>query len=205
MGISTEKTNNKKYKIGDKVYIEAEVSNIISGPLHCYNLRNKEGNIDDFFSEEELTSEEDLLNVKMLPEEVWEIAKKITLPSAYGGYSAYKLEKVFGTSIVRQILNNFTPQECKQKIEEYEYNNTFNPSDVIQFGVSYENDGIVVNVHGDKDELNNCDTLPILTSNGEIVFVERKLCRKTGQQMNFEHTFESFELQREKVNYGEAD
>lgn len=186
----TEETK-LKFKVDDEVYIKAKIVSIENSEEDCYELCHKSSWL-GWYKEEELAD----VKQNMSPEEVWEIAKSITCNTSANALKSEELEKIFGYNNPTRILNNFTPQQCKEKIDEYIYNNVFNPSDIVQFGTSYEHDGIIVDICGDKDELANSKTLPILISSGEIVFVEKNLCRKTGQRMNFENTLKEFEIQR---------
>lgn len=66
--------------------------------------------------------------------DAWDLVKKIYLAECNGGYSCKKCDEVFGTCSMRDIFNNFTPQEALAKLEAYEREQAdIKVGDVVRF------------------------------------------------------------------------
>lgn len=113
-----------KYKVGDEVLVKGNFSGI-----------SKNGNCIIETDEFEFFTEKD----KVIPvpdmtaEEAWEIAKKILLYPAHGGFNATELEEIFGRT---EHLWELTPQQAKAKIEAWEAENEIKVGDEVEMTYS---------------------------------------------------------------------
>jgi len=168
-----------KYKVGDKVFLEGEVTKIEKDNIpYPYGIRIAK-NVEFMFCEEEMISKtyEDGLN------DAWELARKIEnkldIPTAREIFDAYR---------IADILDNFTPQETLAKIEAYEESKAIKVGDVVRFKDS-KTEVLITSV---KEELNG---IHIQTDEyGKIGDVHSCICRKdvekTGKHLDIEHLLE---------------
>ena len=142
------------YKVGDEVLVKAK---IIAGVRRYFGVEI-EGNRFDVCETNIITAPD------MTAEEAWEIAKKILLYPAHGGFNATELEEIFGRT---EHLWKLTPQEAKAKIEAWEASKEIKVGDVVNvcgdigvvtsFGTDGDSihviysDGIVNSYRKDKD------------------------------------------------------
>ena len=143
-----------EYKVGDEVLVKARITSVFST---AYTADCSCGN---FY----LKNEDILQEPQMNAEEAWEIAKKILLYPAHGGFNATELEEIFGRT---EHLWELTPQEAKAKIEAWEASKEIKVGDVVNvcgdigvvtsFGTDGDSihviysDGIVNSYRKDKD------------------------------------------------------
>lgn len=144
-----------KYKVGDEVLVKAR---IVEDSVFGYGLKTYDNII---FNEKK---DEVIPVPEMTAEEAWEIAKKILLYPAHGGFNATELEEIFGRT---EHLWELTPQEAKAKIEAWEAEKEIKVGDevdicgdkgiVTSFGTDGDMihviylDGIVNSYRKDKD------------------------------------------------------
>lgn len=116
-----ERMKMSKYKIGDKVYLECEVSKIDMSD-NTYRLKY-EDYMDEHSSTYSVTDKvlhpADESYSKGL-NDAWELAKKIIIQPDDGGYTAQELEELFRTIVPSEVFAAFTPQEALAKVKEYE-------------------------------------------------------------------------------------
>ena len=149
-----------KYKVGDEVLVKAR---IINGTRRYFGVEIEDNRFD--------VCEDDIVPVpKMTAEEAWEIAKRICT-SDYDGcdnvFSRNDLNEIFGNPDYSKIMNSFTSQEAKAKIEAWESEKEIKVGDevdicgdkgiVTSFGTDGDMihviylDGIVNSYRKDKD------------------------------------------------------
>lgn len=105
-----------KYKVGDEVLVKVRIHHIVNQetdlPYEVKEINNgKIGPRTIWIGEEDIQP-----YPQMTAEEAWEIAKKILLYPAHGGFNATELEEIFGRS---EHLWELTPQQAKAKIEAW--------------------------------------------------------------------------------------
>lgn len=143
-----------EYSVGDEVMVKAKITSVLGT---AYTADCSCGN---FY----LKNEDILHEPQMTAEEAWEIAKKILLYPAHGGFNATELEEIFGRT---EHLWELTPQEAKAKIEAWETEKEIKVGDevdicgdkgiVTSFGTDGDRihvlylDGIVNSYRKDKD------------------------------------------------------
>lgn len=143
-----------KYKVGDSVMVKAKITSVLGT---AYTADCSCGN---FY----LKNEDILHEPQMTADEAWEIAKKILLYPAHGGFNATELEEIFGRT---EHLWELTPQQAKAKIEAWEAEKEIKVGDevdicgdkgiVTSFGTDGDRihvlyfDGIVNSYRRDKD------------------------------------------------------
>ncbi len=64
-------------------------------------------------------------------EDAWELAKKLWLPTSYGGMDSEEVMKIFGCDYYA-ISKLYTPQEALAKLEAYEKSKEINVGDVVE-------------------------------------------------------------------------
>lgn len=107
-----------KYKAGDEVLVRARIMDINYSCKHQYKVKSADNYSPDDMAKHIYIREEDVLPVPdMTAEEAWELAKKILLYPAHGGFNATELEEIFGRT---EHLWELTPQQAKAKIEAWE-------------------------------------------------------------------------------------
>lgn len=166
-----------KYKVGDKVLIEAEIKeNARAGAYKIdmlLGIRNLWINENDIQGKAK-TYEEGL-------NDAWELAKKITL-NAEDDFSCDQVEEIFGRDSFC-VLGELTPQEALAKIEAYEESKAIKVGDVVyaddepgSFGVvtwKYNNGIYVMWDDGSCGDETNIEEL-----------------HKTGRHIDIEHLLE---------------
>lgn len=150
-----------EYKVGDEVLVKVR---IVEDSVFGYGLKTH-NNI--LFTEEK---DEVIPVPDMSAEEAWEIAKRICT-SDYDGcdnvFSRNDLNEIFGNPDYSKIMNSFTSQEAKDKIEAWESEKEIKVGDevdicgdkgiVTSFGTDGDMihviylDGIVNSYRKDKD------------------------------------------------------
>ena len=129
-----------KYKVGDKFLQDIEVARIVENDTCPYKMLPDGGGWSES-ALDELSRPDD-----MTAEEAWEIAKKITCPKTFGGFSADDAENIFGTFSNFDIMSRFTPQQVKAKIEAWEAERDIKVGDIVKGGV--DQPGIVAFIDG---------------------------------------------------------
>lgn len=112
-----------KYKVGDKFLQEIEVARIVENDQCPYKMLPDGGGwsemaLDDLRRPDDMTAEE-----------AWETAKKILLYPQHGGFNAAELEEIFGRT---EHLWEFSPQEAKAKIEDWEAKREIKVGDIVK-------------------------------------------------------------------------
>lgn len=106
------------YKVGDEVLVKAVINDICVGKVHPYEVKAADNPRCGSSARVIYVREEDVLPAPtMTAEEAWDIAKKILLYPAHGGFNATELEEIFGRT---EHLWELTPQQAKAKIEAWE-------------------------------------------------------------------------------------
>lgn len=121
-------------------------------------------------------NEEDVIPVPdMTAEEAWEIAKKILLYPAHGGFNTTELEEIFGRT---EHLWELTPQEAKAKIEAWEEEKEIKVGDEVDV---CGDKGIVTSFGTDGDALH------VLYFDGIVNSYRRdKDVKKTGRHIDID-------------------
>lgn len=142
------------FNVGDKVYLECEVKGRGRGKdrndnIYLLKYRNRCGDEyeTDFVTGDILHTTDDY-NKGL--EDAWELAKKIILPTFYGGYSSGELQNIFGYRSPESVLKAFTPQEALAKVKAYDNKmNSIRVGDVVTVkgGIS-DFESIVTKVSG---------------------------------------------------------
>ena len=114
-----------EYKVGDDVMVKAKITSVFGA---AYTADCSCGN---FY----LKNEDILHEPQMTAEEAWEIARRICT-SDYDGYdnvfSRNDLNEIFGNPDYSKIMNSFTPQEAKAKIEAWETEKEIKVGDIVR-------------------------------------------------------------------------
>lgn len=109
------------FKIGDKVYLECEVSEKDMSD-DTYRLEYKDYSvgysITDFVKDDVLHTPDEAYNRGL--NDAWELAKKIVLPDHLGGYTVDELKDIFDKITFASLMNTFSPQEALVKVKAYE-------------------------------------------------------------------------------------
>lgn len=137
------------FKVGDKVYLECEVSEKDRSD-NTYRLKYK-----DWTNEYSTTVfvKNDVLHPVNEPynqglNDAWELAKKIVLPDHLGGYTVDELKDIFDNNTFAPLMNTLTPQEALAKVKTYEEeHNEIKVGDVVTVRGSIL-EGIVTRVDG---------------------------------------------------------
>ena len=152
-----------EYKIGDEVLVKAK----LAGCKSSARIMLK------FDRTELFANEEDVIPVPdMTAEEAWEIAKKILLYPAHGGFNATELEEIFGRT---EHLWELTPQEAKAKIEAWEQEIKIRVGDVVDHNGEI---GIVTNTDDTEGFYN------VLYGNGSTSAHDRRNLKKVGRHID---------------------
>lgn len=111
-----------KYKVGDEVLVKVQ---IVEDGLFGYGLKTTDGIL--------ITVKKDgvIPIPDMTAEEAWEIVRKIIYEVSDGGMTLDELRSVYGTSDYQEILNHYSPQQAKDKIEEWEAEKEIKVGDVV--------------------------------------------------------------------------
>lgn len=130
-----------EFKVGDKVYLECEVSEKDRSD-NTYRLKHKdwanEYSTTVFVKNDVLHPVDEAYNKGL--EDAWELAKKIVLPDHLGGYTVDELKDIFGKNTFASLMNTFSPQEALAKVKAYEEeHNEIKVGDVVKLkGTSHE-------------------------------------------------------------------
>lgn len=151
-----------KYKVGDEVLVKAK---IIAVSRRYFGVEIEENCFD--------VREDNIVPVPdMTADEAWEIAKKILLYPANGGFNSTELEEIFGRT---EHLWELTPQEAKAKIEAWEAEKEIKVGDFVEF----------------EDEI-FCVTSLVgeyccgIDVNGYVYSANKKDTKKTGRSIDIE-------------------
>lgn len=120
-----------EYKIGDKVYLECEVSDEDKDNTYELKYRNWHGDeeLTNFVTVDVLHAPDELYNKGL--NDAWELVKKIVESPNKGGYKADELAEIFGISD-KPVLDAYTPQEALAKVKAYEEHNEIKVGDVVR-------------------------------------------------------------------------
>jgi hypothetical protein len=122
-----------EYKIGDKVYLECEISDRdLSDNTYGVNYYDyyKVARTAYWVKSEQLHPTDESYNKGL--NDAWELAGKILIDSDDGGYTIKELEKIFGTVFPGAVFADLTPQEALAKVKEYEERNEIKKGDVVK-------------------------------------------------------------------------
>ena len=124
-----------KFKVGDKVYLECEVKKKdMSDNTYVLKYRNLHGgeNFSYYVANDVLHPADDTYDKGL--NDGWELAKRITLMKADGGYSCEELENIFGYRNPEFIFKAFTSRVALAKVKAYEEErNEIKVGDVVRF------------------------------------------------------------------------
>lgn len=151
-----------KYKVGDEVLVKAR---IINGDRRYFGVEIEDNRFD--------VCEGYVFPVpEMTAEEAWEIAKKILLYPAHGGFDDTELEEIFGRT---EHLLELTPQQAKAKIEAWEQEKKIRVGDVVDHNGEI---GIVTNTDDTVGFYN------VLYGNGSTSAHDRRNLKKVGRHID---------------------
>lgn len=153
------------YKVGDEVLVKARIASVFS---KTYTANCSCGH---FY----LKNEDILQDPQMTAEEAWEIAKKILLYPAHGGFNATELEEIFGRT---EHLWELTPQQAKAKIEAWEAEKEIKVGDEVDI---CGDKGIVTSFGTDGDRIHVLYLDGIVNS-----YRKDKDIKKTGRHINID-------------------
>lgn len=97
------------YKTGDEVLVKARIIRSYGKGKYITEI-----NEDGYYKTFDCKENDIFPYPSMTAEEAWEIAKKILLYPAHGGFNSTELEEIFGRT---EHLWELTPQEAKEKIK----------------------------------------------------------------------------------------
>ena len=167
-----------KYKVGDEVFVRCKIINVYPGSTVPYEVVRTKCNPGFEKPLYILAGDEDI--VDMSADEAWEIAKRICT-SDYDGcdnvFSRNDLNEIFGNPDYSKIMNRFTSQEAKAKIEAWEAEKEIKVGDVVTFS-AYE--GIVTR---DVDEQGY---YALLLRDGDVGYYQRSSFKKTGRHIDID-------------------
>lgn len=163
-----------EFKVGDKVYLECEVSQKDMSD-NTYRLEYKDYSdvysITDFVKDDVLHTPDDAYNKGL--DDAWELAKKIVLPDHLGGYTVDELKDIFGKNTFASLMNTFSPQEALAKVKAYEEErNEIKVGDVVEF-----KDGCIESIVTKVDGY----TIYKLFKSGDCNSCDKKDLKKTGK------------------------
>lgn len=128
------------FKVGDKVFLECEVrEKDMSDNTYELKYKNWCGNesLTNFVRDDVLHTSGDIYNKGL--NDLWTLAKKISLMERDGGYSCEELKNIFDYRNPESVLKTFTPQEALAKVKEYDKRNEIKVGDVVKLkGISHE-------------------------------------------------------------------
>lgn len=167
------------YKVGDEVLVKAKITSVFD---KTYTANCSCGNF--YISDEDLNECDKDMNA----EEAWEIARRICT-SDYDGYdnvfSRNDLNEIFGNPDYSKIMNSFTPQEAKAKIEAWEAEKEIKVGDEVALKSDPNNNEckFVVTIKDDEDGI-----ISGFSVFGGDVFSERDIERyqKTGRHIDID-------------------
>lgn len=157
-----------KYKIGDEVFVRCKIINVDHDASMPYEVC-RAGCVSGFAKPLYiLAGDEDIED--MTAEEAWETARRICTSDYDGCENALShcdLDEIFGIVDCGKIMNRYTPQQAKAKIEAWKAEKEIKVGDVVDvcgdkgvvtsFGTDGNNihvlyfDGIVNSYRKDKD------------------------------------------------------
>lgn len=163
-----------EFKIGDRVFLECEVSEKDRSD-NTYRLKHKdwanEYSTTVFVKNDVLHTPDEAYNKGL--DDAWELAKKIVLPDHLGGYTVDELKDIFGKNTFASLMNTFSPQEALAKVKVYEEkHNEIRVGDVVEFKDGYI-ESIVTKVDG--------YTIYKLFKSGDCNSCDKKDLKKTGK------------------------
>lgn len=177
-----------KYKIGDKFLIEIEEvyesEMPFSSPDELFKVKgfnslvfDKNGldkleKIDEYTARAETVSEILTEKYEQGLNDAWELARKIAISVADGGYLDSELVDIFGTKNCQTIICVLTAKEAISKVEDYE-NKKIKVGDVVDNNALK---GIVTMVK-EKD-------VDIMFKDGSVGTWDKRNCKKTGEHID---------------------
>ena len=137
-----------KFKVGDKVYLEGKISEYDESDNtyyveYCNYYKNTRMT---YWVKDDVLHSADESYDKGL-NDGWELAKRITLMKADGGYSCEELENIFGYRNPEFIFKAFTSRVALAKVKAYEEErNEIKVGDVVRLKDGYI-EGIVTRIN----------------------------------------------------------
>ena len=120
------------------------------------------------------------MSAAMTAEEAWEIAKDIICPATFGGFNADDANDIFGTASAYAIMQRFTPQQVKTKIEAWEAGKEIGIGDVVKAEDSIK--AVALDVHENY--------IDVLTENGCAEEWYKSKVEKTGRHIDIQSVLE---------------
>lgn len=172
-----------KYKIGDEVFVRCKIINVDHDASMPYEVC-RAGCVSGFAKPLYiLAGDEDIED--MTAEEAWETARRICTSDYDGCENALShcdLDEIFGIVDCGKIMNRYTPQQAKAKIEAWEAEKEIKVGDVIFVTYDQSINGVVTSIYG-KDE----KKLYVLRDDGVSgVLAYTKSIKKTGRHIDIE-------------------
>lgn len=175
-----------KYKIGDEVLVRCKIINVdheASMPYEVCRTECVSGFSKPLYI---LAGDEDI--VDMSADEAWEIAKRICTSDYDGCENALlnsDLDEIFGTVDCGKIMNRYTPQQARDKIEAWESVNGIKVGDEVVLKSDPDNDEyrfFVTYINSKTKKMGG------FSFHRESVFCERNAERyqKTGRHIDIE-------------------
>lgn len=159
------------YKVGDEVLVKANIiaGKIIANTINCYRVSIGSSYFD--------IGEDSIIPIPdMTAEEAWEIAREIeTMRSD-------TLLKIFDTDNPYCILQDFSPQQAKAKIEAWEAEKEIKIGDEVEFDDTTNNlhrSMIVTSKFGESDYCGIC-------KNGDTYCAHVSQLKKTGRHIDID-------------------
>ena len=118
-----------KFKVGDKVLVEAEITDVKSYVGHNVEVKFKDNGIrciaEDYLIDYSKIYEQGL-------QDAWELALKVSAIPAKDGIPHDDCIEMFGTICGAEIIRNNTPQEALAKIEAYEECQQIHRNEIVE-------------------------------------------------------------------------
>lgn len=119
-----------EYKVGDEVLVRARIIEVKEDEKTTYKVKRCGNPVPDNFASTIYVKKTDIVPEQdMTAEEAWEIAKKILLHPANGGFNSTELEEIFGRT---EHLWELSPQQAKAKIQAWEAEKEIKVGDEVE-------------------------------------------------------------------------
>lgn len=166
-----------KYKVGDEVLVKAVINDICVGEKKPYSVKSVDNKSCGDTARVIYIREKDVFPVPdMTAEEAWEIAKKLKQ------MNEDELMKAFRTNIEYLVLESFSPQQAKAKIEAWEAEKEIKVGDEVEFDDTANDihrSMYVTSKYNDTDYCGIC-------RNGDTYCVHKLSLKKTGRHVDIE-------------------
>ena len=120
-----------KYKVGDEVFIKAEITDVHVMCERPYFV------VPNVYSKG-WVSEKEIVSGKTYEQglaDAWELAKNIVLSASRGGLDGDVIVEIFGENCLyaHEIMTRYTAEEALAKIEAYEREKEIKETDVVEY------------------------------------------------------------------------